>query len=155
MMVHGIFGDINGVAKRFTNDNPVVISEHCLAHCINLCLQEVSRSSKSIKEDLNFAMDIIQLMKYSSKHQAVFEALQEQQESPFSSGIRTLCPTCWTVLTGAMEAIINNYDTLQATVEAASHGTDEYSRQANSVPALMDCLQPILVSNFYFFAWNY
>ena len=43
-------GHVSGIAKRFKNDNVAAISVHCLAHCVNLCLQEVARSSKPVKE---------------------------------------------------------------------------------------------------------
>ena len=38
-----------------------------------------------------------------------------------------------------MQAIITNYEALCETMEAASHGTDDCSRQANGILALMDC----------------
>ena len=107
---------------------------HCLAHCVNLCLQEVARKVCCIKEGLNFAMEVIQLIKLSPKRQAVFESIQSQQDSPNSS-IRSLCPTRWTMRTGAMQAIVMNYETLQSTMEVSSHGTDECSRRAGGVLA--------------------
>ena len=103
-----------------------------------MSLQEVARCSKSVKEALNFAMDVIQLIKYSPKRQVVFENVQKQQEFPSLSGIRTLCPTRWTVRTGAFEAILRNYETLRTTMEISSHGSDDCSRRANGVLALMD-----------------
>ena len=130
-------GHVNGVAKKFKNENPAAISVHCLAHCLNLCLQEISRSSKPIKDALNFSMELIQLIKYSPKRQAIFEAIQIQQGSS-NSGIRTLCPTRWTVRTGAMQAIISNYQALQETMEVSSHGSDDCSRRANGIFALME-----------------
>ena len=94
-------GHVKGVAKRFKDDNPAAISVHCLAHCINLCLQEVTRSCKCIKEALNFSMEAIQLIKLSPKRQVMFESIQKQEEPrPVTVGIRTLCPTRWTVRTG-------------------------------------------------------
>lgn len=95
-------GHINGVAKRFEDENNAALSVHCLAHCVNLTLQELARSIKSVKEGLNFAMDVIQLIKYSPKRQVIFETIQlSQQDTPSTSGIRTLCPTRWTVRTAA------------------------------------------------------
>lgn len=114
-------GHISGVAKRFQDDNAAAVSVHCLAHCVNLSLQEVARDVKSLKEALNFAMDAIQLIKFSPKRQVIFEAVQSQQDSSSTSGIRTLCPTRWTVRTGAMLAIVNNYEILRDTFEMASH----------------------------------
>lgn len=51
-------------------------------------------------------MELIQLIKYSSKRQAAFEVIHTQQDSDSKSGIRTLGPTRWTVQTGAMQAIL-------------------------------------------------
>ena len=40
---------------------------------MNLCLQDISRDSKCVEEALNFAMKVIQLMKYSPKQQVILE----------------------------------------------------------------------------------
>ena len=73
-------GHVKGVAKRFKDKNPTAISVHCLAHCINLCLQKVTRSCKCIKEALNFSMEAIQLIKLSPKCQIMFESIQKSEE---------------------------------------------------------------------------
>lgn len=65
------------------------ISVHCLAHCVNLCLQDVAVSSQPIKA-LSFSVEMIQLIKYSPKRQVTFESIQKQQEYLSNSGIRTL-----------------------------------------------------------------
>lgn len=78
------------------------ISVHCLAHSVNLCMQEIDVSSQPIKDALSFSMEIIQLIKYSPKCQITLENIQKQQEHSSTLGIRTLCPTRWTVRTGAM-----------------------------------------------------
>ena len=73
---------VKGVAKRFKDDNPAVISVHCLAHCINRCLQKVTRNCKCIKEALNISMEAIQLqvIKLSPKRQVMFESIQKMEE---------------------------------------------------------------------------
>ena len=43
------------------------IPVHCLVHCADLCLQEIARKVSSIKEGLNFAMEVIQLIKLYPK----------------------------------------------------------------------------------------
>ena len=79
--------------KSFQDDNTAAVPVHCFEHCVNLhCLQEVACKVHSIMEGLNFAMDVIQLIKLSPKHQFGFESIQNQQDSPNSS-IRPLCPT--------------------------------------------------------------
>ena len=42
-------GHVKSVAKRFKDNNFAATSVHCLAYCINLCIQEVTRSCKYIK----------------------------------------------------------------------------------------------------------
>jgi len=83
-------------------------------------------------------MEIIQLIKYSPKCQVTLENIQKQQKHSSTSGIRTLCPTRWTVRTGAMQAIVTNYEALRETMEVASQGTDECARRANGMLALMN-----------------
>ena len=136
-------GHVSGVAKKFQQDNRTAISVHCLAHCVNLCLQDIARNIKSIKDALNFSMEIIQLIKYSPKTQVVFEKLQSEHgsESIAKSGIRTLCPTRWTVRNRAIQAILDNYETLRMTLEESSHGSDDCSRRACGMLALMDKFQ--------------
>ena len=131
-------GHVSGVAKRFQKENAAALPVHCLAHCINLSLQEAAQKVKSVREGLNLAMDVIQLIKLSPKRQVLLENIQSQQASSANSGIRSLCPTRWTVRTGAIQAILNNYGSLQMTMEAASHGTDDCSRRAGGVMAMMD-----------------
>ncbi len=106
---------------------------------MNLCLQDIARGSSCIKEALNFAMELIQLIKYSPKRQVLFETVQRQQDCSTNCGIRTICPTRWTVRTGAMQSILNNYESLQETMETASHhGSDDCSRRASGIFALME-----------------
>ena len=50
-------GHVSGVGKRFQDKNPAAIPVHCLAHSVNLCLQEVARKVTSIMDGLDFAMD--------------------------------------------------------------------------------------------------
>ena len=84
-------------------------------------------------------MEAIQLIKLSPKRQVMFESIQKMEEPrAVSMGIRTLCSTRWTVRTGAVQAIIANYKTLEVTMEESSHGTDDCSRHASGVVALME-----------------
>ena len=50
--------------------------------------------------------------------------------SPDTSGLRPLCPTRWTVRTGPIDAVFNNYSTLCAVLEVNQTGRDEYAMKA-------------------------
>ncbi len=130
-------GHVSGVGKRFLERNPAAIPVHCLAHCVNLYLQDVARDVTCIKDGLNFAMELIQLIKLSPKRQVLFETIKAQQEISTTPSIRSLCPTRWTVRTRAMQSILLNYEILQSTMEQASYGTDDCSRRAGGVVAVM------------------
>ncbi len=132
-------GHLTGVGRRFEDNFPSAIPVHCLAHCINLSVQQVAHKVKSIKEGLNFAMDMIQLIKLSPKREVVLEKVKQQQElSSNASKVKSLCPTRWTARTGAMQAIIDNYVPLRETMEISSQGMDDCSRRANGMLSLMD-----------------
>ena len=61
---------------------------HCLAHYINLYLQEVAHKVKSIKEGLYFAVDKIQIIKLSPK-EVILENVLREQESDHGSGMKS------------------------------------------------------------------
>ena len=126
---------------------------HFLAHCVNLCLQEVARKVHSIKEGINFAMGVIQLIKLSPKRQLVFGSIQKQQDSP-NSFIRPLCPTWWTVHTWAMQAIAMNYETLQSEMEVSSHGTHDCWWCAGGVLTVMVSCSTLFGLKFCFLIFS-
>ena len=70
---------------------------HCLAHCVNLYLQDIAKDSKCIKEAFNFTMEAVQL-KCSPKRQIIFEKIQKEskvihqsQESALFAQLGGLC----------------------------------------------------------------
>ncbi|XP_025084928.1 zinc finger MYM-type protein 1-like [Pomacea canaliculata] len=125
-------GHISGVAKRFRDEVPSAISVHCLAHSVNLVLQETARKTKIIRDALDFAQEIIQLITLSPKRQVLFDTIQKEAGGS-SPTIKPLCPTRWTVRTRAMESLIKNYEILQERLEVVSEGSDEYARRASGL----------------------
>uniref|UniRef100_H2ZVV1 DUF4371 domain-containing protein n=1 Tax=Latimeria chalumnae TaxID=7897 RepID=H2ZVV1_LATCH len=80
---------------------------HCFAHCLNLCLQDSTHQCIMIRIFyLDICMDIEKLVRYSA-----FEQFQKEFASEEVS-IKPLCPTRWTVRTGAINAILVNYHAL-------------------------------------------
>ena len=72
------------------------------------------------------------------------KVLKQHKDSP-TSGISTLCPTRGTVCTGAMQGILDNYLSLEETMEASSHRTEDCSRRASAILALRRNFKLILV----------
>lgn len=133
-------GHISGVAKRIQDEVPSAVPVHCLAHCTNLALQDVSRKSHAVRDALDFSLELVQLIKYSPKRQVLFEEMKK--DFPGNPGLKPLCPTRWTVRTGSMTSIVENYDPLVETLtEVHSSGNDEYSRKANGLLFQMERFQ--------------
>ncbi len=121
---------ISGVAARLQECESKALYVHCLAHCTNLCLQTVARQVEPVRNALNRAMELCQLICFSPKRSSLFEALKSQVSTPTPS-LKPLCPTRWTVCTKAIDAILKNYSLLMETLsEINCSGRDDYALKA-------------------------
>ena len=81
------------------------------AHYINLCLQVVGRQVAPVR--FARACERSQLIRFSPKRLSLFESMQSQLSySSLSSSLKPHCPTSWTVRTGAINAVLANYEVL-------------------------------------------
>ena len=119
-------GHLWGLGATIKSEQPAALHVHCLTYCLNLCLQDAARCYTFVRGALQLVMDLVQLIKFSPKHSSLFES----QMSPDTSGLRPLCPTRWTVRTGPIDAVFNNYSTLCAVLEVNQTGRDEYAMKA-------------------------
>ena len=124
-------GCLQGVATRIKSEEPAALHVHCLAHCLNLCLQDSARICVLVRDTLVLVMEVVKLIQYSPKRSNLFDSLKLQM-SPHTSGLRPLCPTRWTVRSSAIAAILDNYSPLCATLEEVSEsGYDEFAVKAS------------------------
>ena len=68
---------IRGVATRF-KEEPAALYVHCLAHSLNLCLQDASQSCNSVRDSLQLVMEIIKIIKFSQKRTTLFKLIKSQ-----------------------------------------------------------------------------
>ena len=131
-------GRLNGVAARIKSEQPSALHVHCLAHSLNLCLQDAARTCTYVRDALELTREIVILIKCSAKRSHLFEIMKSQL-SPDTMDLRPLCPTRWTVRTGAIGAILSNYSTL-CTVLNDVHlsGRDEYAMKAGGYLTLLE-----------------
>ena len=61
-------------------------------------------------------MEIVKLIKFSPKCTTLFNTMKSQLSSE-TQNLKPLCPTRWMVCTGAIKAILDNYETLLQTLE--------------------------------------
>ena len=128
-----MMGHLRGVAKQIQSVEELAIPIHCLAHCLNLCLQDVAKKCVCIRDALDLVFEICQLIKYSPKRSLVFQQCKEDL-SIGGTGLKPLCPTRWTVRSVALDAILRNYPALLEAFERISSSSyDDYGRRANGV----------------------
>jgi len=56
----------NGAQALFKQDEPKAVYVHCLAHSLNLCVQNVSKKCKLLQNTLDFIPNLVQLIKIFS-----------------------------------------------------------------------------------------
>ena len=91
-----------------------------------------------MSDALDHSYEICKLLKYSPRRDAIFSKLKEAM-SPGVPGLRSFCPTRWTVRGSSLESIRLNYETLQATWDEAITIVCETEVKAriNGVAAIM------------------
>ena len=72
-------GHLTGVAVQIQRMKQKAIFIHCLAHSLNLCLQDCAAQSKPIREGRSAANELHNLIKLSPKRLAIFQHLQVLQ----------------------------------------------------------------------------
>ena len=104
----------HGVQALFKAEVEQVLYVHCLAHTLNLCFKNVTKTYAVIRDVLNFVYELTQLIKMSPKRLTWFESFR--REVTINSGeltprLRMLCPTHWTVRHSSISSILKNYST--------------------------------------------
>ena len=74
----------NGVQAIFKREETKALYIHCLAHDLNLCLQDTSKQCKILWNTMDFIYDLIQLIKFSPKQLTIFENFRKK--ITFNSG---------------------------------------------------------------------
>lgn len=131
-------GHLNGVAARIQKEQPKAHYVHCVAHSLNLCLQDCGQNCITIREALTVTTELASIIRASPKRLGQFRHLQEEL-SPGLPGLKPLCPTRWTVRTEAIHAVIMNYSVLCNELEKiGEEACGEASRKSLGILAIME-----------------
>ena len=110
-------GSKHGVAAQLLAEEPCALLTHCYGHALNLAVADAMKQSKVCRDALDTAFEISKLIRFSPKRNAAFNRIKienpAEEESGPSHGIRSFCPTRWTVRGDAIESILDNYDPLK------------------------------------------
>jgi hypothetical protein len=127
-------GSIRGVSARIAAIEERAVFVHCLAHSLNLCLQESTRTLPLYRDMIEYVKDVVNLIRASPNHSAILAAMQQQNDDTCTASLkrkqlRPLCPTRWTTRHESIQSVIDNYacvlDTLEeiASLEKSEQGT--------------------------------
>ena len=134
-------GHLNGVAVRLQREEPRAHYVHCLAHSLNLCLQECSCKCSAVRDALGVTQELYNLIRASPKRLGLFNRIKNEI-APSSPGLKPLCPTRWTVRTSAIDSVVKNYLVIDTELEEIAdecHG--EPSRKASGLRAVLEKFQ--------------
>ncbi len=114
-----------GVATQISKEEPRAVYTHCYGHSLNLACSDTIKQCKVIKDCLDVTYEITKLIKKSPKRDAILTKIKEQI-SDTSPGVRTLCPTRWTIKAKSLKSILSNYQTLQLLWEESLNATTDH-----------------------------
>ncbi|XP_067942113.1 zinc finger MYM-type protein 1-like [Watersipora subatra] len=92
--------------KTLLAGNPKEHYVHSYAHVLQLAIQDSVKVSPLLTQVLGVCSEVAKLIKLSPKRSAGLDKLKEEVQDT-SVGIRTLCPTRWTVRADAIHGISN------------------------------------------------
>ena len=133
----------NGVQALVKEEANQALYVHCLAHSLNLCVQEVSKKCDLVRNVMELIHELVQLIKFSPKRLALFDHLRKEVAiqtggDVLAPSLRTMCPTRWTVRRASIESILHNYELLQKALCEIQQGHDEYAAKAHGILTRME-----------------
>lgn len=131
-------GHVTGVSKRIVEEEPRAVFVHCLAHSLNLALQESARQWPIYRDMMDYLKDVINLICASPKRAAVFVDLQSQSPELSLSSLRPLCPTRWTTREQSIHSVLMNYSVVEETLQViAETDMSDAGTKANGLLHIM------------------
>ena len=101
MMVLRMSGSRNSVATQIiAEEKCAVYITHCYGHALNMAVGDAIKQSKICRNALETAFEISKLITFSPKGNAAFDRIKAdipEEEAHTGVGIRSFCPTRWTV----------------------------------------------------------
>lgn len=103
----------NGLQARVKEEEPRAFYIHCMAHVMNLVVQDVVHNISECRNFMSLICDLMTLMRNSPKRLAWFQDFQ-------SADWLSLCTTHWTVKAASLQSIASNYSALVEFLDSLS-----------------------------------
>lgn len=114
----------SGIAKRISDEEPRAVFMHCYGHALDLAISDTVKNCDCINNALSDTREITTFIKGSPQRQTQFQHIKDSV-APLSPGIRTLCPTRWTIRAASLQSVLDNYEVLLQTWDALLEITKE------------------------------
>ena len=118
----------SGVATQIQKLEHRAVYLHCMAHSLNLAVQDTCRSINILRDMFDTVLELSKLFKYSAKKKALLNKLKSEL-SPHTPGVKPLCPTRWTVRAESLRSLLLNYQVILSVLEEI---LEEYSGTTES-----------------------
>ncbi|KAJ8041249.1 Zinc finger MYM-type protein 1 [Holothuria leucospilota] len=131
-------GTKSGVATQFKALNKKCLYTHCYGHALNLAVCDSVKSVGCLKEVFETAFEICKLIKKSPKRDSKLDEIRKETKNEHG-GIRTLCPTRWTVRGQSLNSLLQNFkELMQLWSWSLDHIQDtEMKARINGVKSVM------------------
>ena len=109
-------GSRNGVTAKLALEEKRALYTHCYRHALNLAVGTTMKKSKICCAAMEVALEITKLVKFSPKRNVMFDKIKatfNSEDDSSTIGIRSFCPTRWTVQGQSIGRILENYSVLK------------------------------------------
>ncbi|CAF4393680.1 unnamed protein product, partial [Rotaria magnacalcarata] len=98
-------GIYNGVSSIILNQYSKAIYVHCVAHCLDLAVHDLTDQCASVGYCLLYMKDIIDFIRRSPKRRAILKNIVNQISLSYAN-LTALCPTRWTMRTSSYDSLL-------------------------------------------------
>ncbi len=105
-------GELTGLKTRLLEVNPKALFVHCVAHRLNLAVQDSLTNITEVSDFIGTVKELITFVRDSPQRLAIFGDLQEAEASLKNQSLPSLskyCPTRWCVRIKSLQNVKKNY----------------------------------------------
>nr|CAH7742351.1 unnamed protein product [Callosobruchus chinensis] len=147
--LHGaanVSGARTGLQTRIKAIEPRAIHVHCVAHSLNLVVQDTIKDA-AIRDFLALIRELIIFVRGSPKRQACFETLQAADDAQ-NLTLRPFCPTRWCCRISSLKTILNNYSVLLCFLDETKNQKDDAGAKAKGFLKSLQSFESLFIIKF-------
>jgi len=148
-------GSYTGVQARIKNENPHAIYVHCYAHILNLCLVDLTKQVKQIRNMFGVLNTLHNFIGASSKRFSIFESMRATcSDSKGPKTLKSLSDTRWNCRIEAIKAVFENLSPLFHSLHKIADDDTFAGPEASSLLKSIETFDFIFCLNLLKFVFN-